>query len=199
MSISIDALGQGLWVLGIVGWYVIRHPFERRARRMRVISDRRSRSDRIGLAVAFFGLGVVPALNVATGFPEAADYPAAGWAVGTGAIVFAGALWLFRSSHKELGRNWSITLEIREKHRLVSGGPYAFVRHPIYTSAFVMYGGTALASGELHALLGVAIIAIAYARKIPMEEKVLTAEFGPAWEDYRARTSALFPFRFQKR
>jgi len=70
------------------------------------------------------------------------------------------------------------------------------VRHPIYSSAFLMYGGTALASGEIHALVGIALVAFAYARKIPMEEKVLAAEFGPAWADYRARTKAIIPFVF---
>ena len=74
-------VGEIVWVLGVVAWYVIRYPFERRARRVRVVSGRRSPSDMIGLAAALFGLGILPGIYVATGFPERADYPATAWAV----------------------------------------------------------------------------------------------------------------------
>ena len=140
---ELSSVGEIVWVLGVVAWYVIRYPFERRAKRVRVVTDRRSTSEIVGLASALFGLAIVPGFYVATGIPETADYPASAWAVALGAIIFAFALWVFRRSHKELGRNWSITLEIRERHALVCTGPYAVIRHPMYTSFMLMGLGQA--------------------------------------------------------
>jgi protein-S-isoprenylcysteine O-methyltransferase Ste14 len=105
-------------------------------------------------------------------------------------------LWLAVVARRALGRNWSGEVTTKVDHTLVTTGPYALVRHPIYSSVFLLYGGTALASGEVHALVGLGLVIVAYARKIPMEEKVLAAEFGPAWDDYRARTKAIVPYLF---
>jgi protein-S-isoprenylcysteine O-methyltransferase Ste14 len=113
-----------------------------------------------------------------------------------GVILCAAGLVLAVVARRALGRNWSGEVTTKVDHTLVTNGPYAVVRHPIYSSAFLMYGGTALASGEIHALIGIALVAIAYARKIPMEEKVLAAEFGPAWTTYRNRTKSIVPFLF---
>jgi len=126
--VSIAVVGEIIWVIGVVAWYVIRYPFERRAKRVRVVSDRRSLSEMVGLSSALFGLAILPGFYVATGAPAAADYPASVLAVALGTVIFASGLWVFRISHKVLGRNWSITLQIREQHELGRVGPYAIVR-----------------------------------------------------------------------
>ena len=195
MSIAVETLGHAAWVLGIVLWYVIRHPFERRTRRMKVVSSRRSPTDRIGLAAALLGLGIMPALHVATGFPKAADYRPGVWQVALGAIVFAGALWLFRRSHKELGRNWSITLEIRERHRLVSEGPYALVRHPMYTSFMLMGLGQALLlSNWVAGPAGLVGFAVLFFLRVDREEHMMSESFGPEYLAYMDRTKRLIPY-----
>ena len=68
------------------------------------------------------------------------------------------------------------------------------VRHPIYTAMFLMYVGTSLVSGEVHALVALAILAVAYWRKIRLEERALATALGPAYDTYRRRTSALIPW-----
>jgi protein-S-isoprenylcysteine O-methyltransferase Ste14 len=113
-----------------------------------------------------------------------------------GVALAASGLLLAVVARRALGRNWSGEVTTKVDHTLVTTGPYALVRHPIYSSVALLYGGTALASGEVHALVGLALVTIAYARKIPMEEKVLSAEFGPAWTDYRNRTKSIIPFVF---
>jgi protein-S-isoprenylcysteine O-methyltransferase Ste14 len=110
-----------------------------------------------------------------------------------GVALCAAGLVLAVLARRALGRHWSGEVTAKVDHALVTTGPYAVVRHPIYSSVFVMYGGTAMAAGELHALVGLALLAIAYARKIPMEEEVMDREFGEAWQTYRARTKALIP------
>lgn len=195
MTISIASVGQIAWVLGIVAWYVIRYPFERRAKRVRVVSDRRSHSDIFGLACALFGLAILPGLYVATGIPAGADYPAHLWAVAVGAAIFCKALWVFRRSHKELGRHWSITLEIRQQHELVSGGPYAFIRHPMYTSFLLMGLGQAfLLSNWIAGAAGLIGFAVLFFLRVDKEERMMLEIFGPRYRDYMERTKRIIPY-----
>jgi protein-S-isoprenylcysteine O-methyltransferase Ste14 len=186
--------GKIVWVLGIVAWYVIRHPFERKAKRVRVVDDSRSTSERIGLAAATMGLGAVPAIYVATGFPRWADYPASLWTVMLGTIVYASALWLFHRSHKDLGRNWSITLEIREQHRLVSNGVYGLIRHPMYTSFWLMALGQALLLPNwLAGLAGLLGFGVLYFLRVDEEERMMLQTFGDEYRAYMARTKRIIP------
>lgn len=190
-----QAIGQAVWVLGIVAWYVIRYPFERRARRVRVVNDQRSLTDKIGLASALFGMSVFPVIYLLTGFPKFGDYPAKAWAIVLGALVFGLALWVFRRSHKELGRNWSISLEIREEHNLVSGGPYALVRHPMYTSFFLMAVGQALLlSNWVVGLVGLLGFAVLFFLRVDKEEHMMLEVFGPQYQAYMERTKRIIPY-----
>jgi protein-S-isoprenylcysteine O-methyltransferase Ste14 len=194
---EVSSAGEIVWLLGIVGWYVIRYPFERRAKRVRVVTNRRSPSEIVGLVSALFGLAILPGFYVATGIPEAADYPARWWAVALGAIIFASALWVFRRAHKELGRNWSITLEIRERHALVSGGPYAVVRHPMYTSFMLMGLGQAfLLSNWVAGLAGLVGFAILFFLRVDKEERMMLENFGPQYRAYMERTKRIIPYLY---
>ncbi|HET7225223.1 MAG TPA: isoprenylcysteine carboxylmethyltransferase family protein [Candidatus Eisenbacteria bacterium] len=119
--------------------------------------------------------------------PTSTPLIAAGLAVEVAAVVFS--IWARRA----LGRHWSGEITAKVGHELVRSGPYARVRHPIYTGMFALCIGTALVSGEVHALVGLALVVIAFVRKIRMEEKNLAELFGPTWEEYRRATRALVP------
>lgn len=194
---SIAVVGKILWVLGVVAWYIIRYPFERRAKRVRVVSHRRSRIETIGLASALLGLAIVPGFYVATGMPQAADYPARAWAVAVGVVLFAAAMWVFRRTHKELGRNWSITLEIRDQHQLICSGPYAFVRHPMYTSFLLMGLGQAfLLSNWIVGLAGLIGFAILFFLRVDKEERMMLEIFGAQYRAYMDRTKRIIPYLY---
>lgn len=194
---SIAAIGETLWVIGIVSWYFIRRPYERRAKRVRVVSDRRSRSEIVGLAAALLGLGIMPGFYVATGIPEMADYPARPFAVAVGAIAFAAAMWVFRRTHKALGRNWSITLEIRDRHELVCNGPYAFVRHPMYTSFLLMGIGQAfLLSNWIAGLAGPVGFAVLFFLRVGEEERMMLETFGSQYRAYMEKTKRIIPYLY---
>lgn len=197
MSTTAASVGEIAWVIGIVAWYIVRYPFERRAKRVRVVTDRRSRSEKAGLVLALFGLAILPGFYVATGIPEWADYSTSGWAVALGTIIFATALWVFRRSHKELGRNWSITLEIREQHKLVSTGPYAVIRHPMYTSFLLMGLGQAfLLANWVAGLAGVIGFAILFFLRVDKEERMMLEIFGPQYRTYMEKTKRLIPYLY---
>lgn len=102
------------------------------------------------------------------------------------------AVW----ARRLLGRNWSGRITLKVEHELVRSGPYRVVRHPIYTGLLAMYAGAAIVSGELHALIGLALAVGAYLRKIRLEEANLLKGFGANYRAYRGETWALFPGLF---
>lgn len=99
-------------------------------------------------------------------------------------------------ARRQLGRYWSGTITIKTDHKLIRGGPYSLSRHPIYTGIIFAILGTAIALGEWRGLLAFALALVAYARKIPLEERWLSGEFGAEYEDYRHQVKALIPFIF---
>ncbi len=127
-------LGQTIWLIGLVAWFIIRYPYARRARGTATLRRDGSRRERALLAAAFAGLFVIPIVNLATGWPRAFAYDPGYGLVILGSLLFAFSLWLFRRSHKDLGRQWSASLEVREGHRVVRTGVYRLIRHPMYAS-----------------------------------------------------------------
>ena len=91
-----------------------------------------------------------------------------------------------------LGRNWSGSVTQKEGHELVRSGPYAYVRHPIYTGLLVALAGSAVAAGELRGVLGVLIVLAAFVHKLRIEEGYMRELF-PGTNATRGG-SALVPF-----
>jgi protein-S-isoprenylcysteine O-methyltransferase Ste14 len=93
-----------------------------------------------------------------------------------------------------LGESWSSKVLVAPGQQLIDTGPYRKVRHPIYTGILGMFVGTAIVTGELHGLIAIVIMAVAYWRKIRVEERLLVSELRDTYEGYRRRTWALIPF-----
>ena len=104
-----------LWLIGGVGWYVIRFPYERRNKRKnKVVKSQFDLRETLLLACSLSGLGIVPLIYVFSGFPAFADYSFHWLQAGAGAVVMVAALAMFRLSHRDLGRNWSVSLELHD-------------------------------------------------------------------------------------
>lgn len=183
-----------VWALGLVAWFVIRLPHERRARRTGVVSHGRSTGDRLALAAAGIGLAPVPLVYLATGLFDFADYPFRPWIGWVGVVLEIAFLALFVASHRQLGRNFSVTLEIREQHKLVTGGLYRYVRHPMYSSFWLWALAQAFLLpnwvGGLSGLVGVGIL---YFHRVGKEEALMRQAFGEAYDAYCARTGRIIP------
>ena len=119
--------------------------------------------------------------------PDSFALIVAGLAIQAAFILLA--VW----ARRHLGSNWSGEVRIAREHQLVRTGPYRWVRHPIYTAVLGMYCGTLLVSGQIHAPIALAIVLLAYSRKISMEEKALRDAFGAEHEIYRQETWAWIP------
>jgi protein-S-isoprenylcysteine O-methyltransferase Ste14 len=184
-----------IWFVGIVGWYIIRRPFERKAKKVSVRKSLFGRRESGVLALAFLGLFVVPAVYALTGYPSSLDrpfIPAIAW---FGLATVCAALWLFRRSHVDLGRNWSISLEVREQHALVKAGVYRLIRHPMYSSFFLLaLAQMLLLSNWLAGASGLLGVGILYAFRVRQEERMMFEYFGNDYLDYMTKTKRLIPW-----
>jgi protein-S-isoprenylcysteine O-methyltransferase Ste14 len=109
------------------------------------------------------------------------------------ALCIAGAalaIW----SRAILGANWSAQVQIKQGHELIQRGPYALIRHPIYTGLILLFAGNAVMVGDWRGVLAVAIVTVSFWRKYLLEENLLAQEFGTPYAEYRKRTYPLFPF-----
>jgi len=93
-----------------------------------------------------------------------------------------------------IGRLWSGSIARKEGHRVVDTGPYALVRHPIYTGLIAALMATALAQATANGLAGAALLSFGFWLKARAEERFLTAELGAdAYGAYRQRVPMLVP------
>lgn len=121
-------------------------------------------------------------------------FPWAPWSFWAATLVTAVGLLFAVWARVHLGRNWSGTVTIKHDHELIVSGPYAIVRHPIYTGLLIAFVGTAMARGEWRGLIAILIGWLALWRKLTVEERWMTEQFGQQYQDYRRRVPALLPF-----
>lgn len=121
------------------------------------------------------------------------------------AVYFAGVAVLVAGlafsvwARRWLGRNWSGVVTLKQDHELVRGGPYRYVRHPIYTGILFGFVGSAIARDEWRGVLAVAIAYLALWRKLRLEERWMVERFGDAYREFQARVPALIPNPFRSR
>jgi protein-S-isoprenylcysteine O-methyltransferase Ste14 len=146
------------------------------------------------LSLSTTGLGVVPGIYVLGSIPRFADYPfwpIQGW---LGSATFAAALWLFRRTHKALGRNWSVTLEVRERHELVTQGVYRRVRHPMYSAFWLWAIAQALLLPNWFAgFSGIVGFGALFFLRVGREERLMIENFGDEYRRYMAQTWRVLP------
>ncbi len=105
------------------------------------------------------------------------------------AAGIAFAIW----ARNHIGKYWSASVSLREGHQLIRSGPYARIRHPIYSGMLLAAAGTVLWVGRCGALLLLGVALIAVVVKARWEEALLAGEFGPAFDEHRRRTGFLLP------
>ena len=93
-----------------------------------------------------------------------------------------------------LGRNWSGTITLKEKHELIVRGPYRFVRHPIYTGLLAMVVATVITVGHVAAIVGAVLVFLSFWIKLSTEEEVMLKQFANEYVDYQHRVKRIIPF-----
>jgi protein-S-isoprenylcysteine O-methyltransferase Ste14 len=177
------------WIFGLTFWLRKRPPRAREAKR--------DWTSLIGLslqAAGYFCVWSFP-LRQKQFSRVAPGSPAVEWglAVLTVAIAVA-SVWLVNAAARRLGKQWALAARLVEGHTLIQGGPYRFVRNPIYAGMFGMLLATGLVARQWIPLLIAIVLFIpgTYIR-IRSEERLLRQAFGPEFEAYARNVPALIP------
>lgn len=110
--------------------------------------------------------------------------------VAIGGVIFA--IW----ARVTIGRNWSGLVTLKKDHELQMRGPYAVVRHPIYTGLYAMCVDTAITFGEIVNALVFVVVVVTFTLKICTEESLMCEAFPNEYPDYRRRVKSVIPFVF---
>lgn len=157
--------------------------------------SKRSRRSILGIVIQMLGFAAVGVGRVDISLP-----PVSRAALIDAAIVLLLTVvtcGLFFASKRAMGRNWSLVARTRSNHDLVTWGPFAYVRHPIYTALFAWLVAMAVAFGHEYGLIvGIPLLAVGTGLRVVEEEKLLRVHFGAAYEAYAARVKRFLPGLF---
>lgn len=196
---SLQSSGTNPWfakivvLLAFAATVLIRGPHGRRNRAVKIAETRQDFREVCVITLAWIGV-FAPLVWVWTPWLNAADfrlYPVA-FVAGTAGLI--ASLWLFYRAHADLGTNWSITLQVRESHRLVTAGVYRRIRHPMYLSLLLYGVSEALVipnwiAGPFYAVA----MTLVFAFRLKPEEQMMRERFKGEYDGYARRTKRLFP------
>jgi protein-S-isoprenylcysteine O-methyltransferase Ste14 len=120
-------------------------------------------------------------------------FPAPDWLRWAGCALGITSVGLFAWSHAILGRFWSPHLQLRPSHQLITGGPYARIRHPIYTAIVGWLMSLGLVAANWTPFVFAALAALHFLLKIQPEEKMMLQQFGDEYREHMKRTGRLLP------
>jgi protein-S-isoprenylcysteine O-methyltransferase Ste14 len=158
------------------------------ARRRESLGSRLAHLVPLTLAGVLFAIPTIPGRLGVRWWPAG---PAPYWA-GVGLVVLGLGFTVW--ARVVLGGNWSAMVTVKQSHEIVRAGPYRAIRHPIYTGLIVAVVGCAIARGDGRGVLALAMVVLVLWRKLRLEERWMTEEFGEQYEAYRRNTWALIPF-----
>jgi protein-S-isoprenylcysteine O-methyltransferase Ste14 len=171
----------------------IRAPHGRRSRGVKILKNRKGTLEVILLMLAWLGF-FVPLVWVVSSVFAFAEYPLHVVPLAAGIVCFVAGLWLFYRSHADLGTNWSVTLHVREQHRLVTQGVYRRIRHPMYTSLLLYSVGQALVLPDWVAGPSYLItFGLLFVFRVIPEERMMLEQFGSDYAAYMKKTTRLVP------
>jgi protein-S-isoprenylcysteine O-methyltransferase Ste14 len=187
-------LPNAAFLVGLIVQFAIRHHFVRQTKSEKKTMRQFDRTEKILLAAMFAPVLILPLVYSFTPLLSFADYELAPFFRWPGAVVMVASLWLFWRSHVDLGQNWSVSLELRENHQLVSHGVYRWIRHPMYASIWLwgMAQGMMLANWFAGWSL-IPMFAAMYFIRLPREERLMRDEFGDNYREYARRTGRVLP------
>lgn len=186
-------IAKAVVLAGTLTMIAIRAPHGRRSRNIKVTKSHKTSLETGLLVLAWVGF-FIPLIWLASPVLSFAEYPLTFGPLVAGATCVVVGLWLFYRSHADLGTNWSITLEVREQHRLITEGVYRRIRHPMYSSLMLYSLGYALVIPNWVAgPWNLFAFAILFALRVHPEEQMMRDTFGAEYATYAARTKRLVP------
>jgi protein-S-isoprenylcysteine O-methyltransferase Ste14 len=191
-----DPIAMAVYIATIFSWLVFFVGFRWfRFRRPKTLEKRRDLASVIGIVLQGAGYAFLWSLQRPLFAPIV---PMPEWAELVLAIVTVsveiGSIWLAFSAVRTLGAQWAYVARVREGHRLITTGPYRWIRNPIYTGMLGLMLASGLALSRWIAFpIFIFLFGIGTYIRVSREEKLLRGEFGEQWDQYKRRVSAVVP------
>lgn len=182
-------------VASMLAYILIRWPHGMRSGTVEVVKDRKGTLEIGLLLLATIGTTLIPLIWAFSGLFAFADYSLHAAPFSIGMILNLHGLWLFYRSHADLGTCWSVTLQMRQDHRMITSGIYARIRHPMYSAMMLL--GIAHALYVPNWLAGPAYLlsfGTLYLLRVRAEEHMMLEEFGSEYGAYMKHTGRLTPW-----
>jgi protein-S-isoprenylcysteine O-methyltransferase Ste14 len=178
----------------IVVEMVIRAPLNKARRKEKMTEQRVSSQEKNLLLSLLLGMFIVPLIYSASNWLDFANYTLPTWAGWVGVVLIVLALIVFWRAHADLKTNWSPSLEIREKHELITRGIYGYIRHPMYASQWLwVLAQPLLLQNWLAGWLDLVVFIFFYLLRVRAEEKMMIDAFGEQYKEYMQKVGGVFP------
>lgn len=187
-------------IFEIIFWFAIivemtiRAPINKKRKQEKMSEQNVSTQEKVILFLLLIGMFILPLIYSASSWLDFANYSLPTWAGWLGVALIAGALFVFWRAHADLGLNWSPSLEIREKHELITKGIYGVIRHPMYASQWLwVIAQPLLLQNWIAGLVNLLIFISFYLLRVQAEEQMMTDKFGDQYREYMKRTGGVLP------
>lgn len=178
----------------IVVEMVIRAPLNKKRKEEKMSEQRVSSQEKFILFLLLIGMFILPLIYSASTWLDFANYSLPVWAGWLGVALLLGALFVFWRAHADLGLNWSPSLEIREKHQLITKGIYGVIRHPMYASQWLwVIAQPLLLQNWIVGFVNLLIFIPFYMLRVQAEEKMMVDTFGDEYREYMKQTGGVLP------
>ncbi len=187
-------------IFEIIFWFAIivemtiRAPINKKRKQEKMSEQNVSTQEKVILFLLLIGMFILPLIYSASTWLDFANYSLPAWAGWLGVALLLGALFVFWRAHADLGLNWSPSLEIREKHELITKGIYGIIRHPMYASQWLwVIAQPLLLQNWIAGLVNLLIFIPFYILRVQAEEKMMIDKFGEDYRAYMKRTGGVIP------
>jgi protein-S-isoprenylcysteine O-methyltransferase Ste14 len=177
-----------VWIAFLLYWRIMAAG-TKATQRLEPAASRILRALAFLVAIALFFVDRIPIPWLYKGF-----LPQGFWTFWLGAAITVAGLLFAVWARLHLGANWSRDVTIKQDHQLITSGPYALVRHPIYTGILAGFAGSVIALGQMRGIVAFVLIFAALWYKLRLEEQWMREQFGATYQMYARRVSALVPF-----
>ncbi|MFN8400914.1 MAG: protein-S-isoprenylcysteine O-methyltransferase [Anaerolineales bacterium] len=178
----------------LVAEMIIRAPLNKKRKEEKMSEQRVSSQEKIILFLLLIGMMILPLIYSATKWLDFANYSLPPWAGWLGVVMMVGAIVVFWRSHADLGLNWSPSLEIREKHELITRGIYGVIRHPMYASQWLwVLAQPLLLQNWLAGFINLLVFIPFYLLRVQAEEQMMIDRFGEQYKTYMTKTGRVIP------
>ena len=173
---------------------IIRAPLAQKRKKEKISEQRVSNLERILLGLLFLVMFLLPVIYAATNWLDFANYSLPTWVGWLGVLILACALFVFWRAHADLGLNWSPSLEIRDKHELITRGIYGVIRHPMYASQWLwVIAQPLLIQNWIAGFADLLLFIPFYLLRVKAEEQMMLDSFGMQYQQYMKKTGGVLP------